>query len=1212
MSTLAKVAAGALCGLQVAALAHAQAGDRAGEAQPELPLELRLPPPAPLSPDDAAKTFALSEGFRIELVAAEPLIEAPVQAVFDEDGRLWVVEMRAYMLDADGKDERAPTGRISVLVDDDGDGRMDRATRFLDGLVLPRAVAPTRGGALVIAPPHVLFCTDTDGDLVADERVVVDAGIGGLASPEYGPNGLLWTLDGAFQCANHDVRYRFVNGAWAKERTAGGGQWGITKDALGLVYFNHNSDFLRGDRAPSHELARDPSGALGPLANAAIAKDQATFPSRVTPGVNRAYREGWLANGKLRRADAACAPLVFRSVAFGTEYEGDVFVCEPSGNLVKRMELAREGDFGAAARNAWSDREFLTSTDERFRPVNLAEGPDGALYVVDLYRGILQHKNFVTTFLRKQIEARELAQPHDRGRLWRVVREGVERAPRRSLSQATSDELVSLLASDDGFSRDRATQLFSEGDWDWAVVRPKLAEVVEGTRAVVRGGATSAPGAAASAASKLARIHALWALANAMQLDAETAAKALLDADDDVRQHALRASERLMARGDARILELALQCATGGESRLARQAFASLASTTAPETWVTALLHDASAVESRRAAVAGAEPVALVRAALASIARADHVHWDAGHGRAALVREIAARIAREGRADAIEEVVERHLVRWRHQPWVLVALVDGLVEGLRQIDPSSDARLVLARAPQVFTALATTSDEPARSKAAELDALLAWPGRAGTSARTAARELSSAEHALVARGAAIYAEVCAACHLASGLGAPGVAPPLRGSELVLGDPRVPARIVLGGLEGPLVVRGRTYDLAMPAWNASDADVAAVVSYVRREWGNSAEPITIDVAAQARADVAARKGPWRADDVAARATIDANAAPKVREDALALLNGVDLTGWTPFGDARWTVEGASVRGVVGGGAQSFLCTERAFGDFVLAVDVQVVGAGNSGIQVRSARVANGSSERVRGWQVEIDPSARAWSGGLYEEGGRGWLANLEGHDAARAALKKGEWNRFVVACEGVRVRTWINDVPIVDHVDPGALSGFVAFQVHSGRDTDVRWRDPRIEPRGVRAWELVFDSAAWSKARATDGSFRLIGERTAADASVTVRGKGRGLVVLVRAPDHGQRGAETSEVHAGVTLSEHGWRIDVDRLGAMLLDDAMHEIVATTLGDRMVVHVDRKLVCDVRGAVSAEGRVLLAAEPGATFELERADVLGDPR
>ena len=212
------------------AIPLAQKGDRAGEPQPPLPAGIVPAISTALTPEEPLRTFQCAPGSRAELVAAEPFVETPVQAVFDGDGRLWVVEMRGYMRDVDGKDESAATGRISVLHDDDGDGRMDRAVRFLDGLVLPRALAPTRDGALVIAPPHVLFCRDTDGDGVADERTVVDSGIAGIASPEYGPNGLLPTLENAFACARHDVRYRFVGGKWTKEAVASGGQWGIAED----------------------------------------------------------------------------------------------------------------------------------------------------------------------------------------------------------------------------------------------------------------------------------------------------------------------------------------------------------------------------------------------------------------------------------------------------------------------------------------------------------------------------------------------------------------------------------------------------------------------------------------------------------------------------------------------------------------------------------------------------------------------------------------------------------------------------------------------------------------------------------------------------------------------------------------------------------------------------------------------------------------------
>jgi len=274
----------ALWNLWLAPDARAQRGDREGEAQPALPDASRLPPPPFLSPEEAARRFVLEPGWRIDLVAAEPLIEAPVQASFDADGRLWVVEMRGYMPDIDGRGEDAPVGRVSVLFDDDGDGRMDRATRFLEGLVLPRALAFARDGVLVIAPPHVLSCRDIDGDFVADERVVVDSGIEGIASPEYGPNGLLH-LRGAWLCANHDRAYAWRDGAWTTLRAAGGGQYGLTRDDAGRVYHNNNSDLLRGNLVDGLVLARNPHLDRGPLVDAAIARDgwKIIFLSQVHP-----------------------------------------------------------------------------------------------------------------------------------------------------------------------------------------------------------------------------------------------------------------------------------------------------------------------------------------------------------------------------------------------------------------------------------------------------------------------------------------------------------------------------------------------------------------------------------------------------------------------------------------------------------------------------------------------------------------------------------------------------------------------------------------------------------------------------------------------------------------------------------------------------------------------------------------------------------------
>lgn len=177
----------------------------------------------------------------------------------------------------------------------------------------------------------------------------------------------------------------------------------------------------------------------------------------------------------------------------------------------------------------------------------------------------------------------------------------------------------------------------------------------------------------------------------------------------------------------------------------------------------------------------------------------------------------------------------------------------------------------------------------------------------------------------------------------------------------------------------------------------------------------------------------------------------------RESRIELFNGRDLSGWREVGDAVWRVENGELVGEVGGGAQSFLVTEREFGDFRLELELRNDGPGNSGVQVRSHQKPSG---QVYGYQIEIDPSSRAWSGGLYDEGRRGWLQNLADNDAARAAFKLGEWNRYRIELVGPRIRTWVNDVPVVDFTDDADASGFIALQVHSGKTTRMRWR--RIE------------------------------------------------------------------------------------------------------------------------------------------------------
>ena len=191
-------------------------------------LKFKLPPPKPLSPEEAMKSFAVEKGFRVELVASEPMIESPVAMSFDDQGRLYVCEMRGYMHDLAGSTEKEPTGRVSLLEDIDGDGRMDKATAFLDKVVMPRAVMAVNGGALIAVPPQLLFCKDTNGDGVADVKEVVATDFGTLGGqPEHMANSPVWAMDNSIWCAGYSSRLKLRSGTWMKDVGLGRGQWGL-------------------------------------------------------------------------------------------------------------------------------------------------------------------------------------------------------------------------------------------------------------------------------------------------------------------------------------------------------------------------------------------------------------------------------------------------------------------------------------------------------------------------------------------------------------------------------------------------------------------------------------------------------------------------------------------------------------------------------------------------------------------------------------------------------------------------------------------------------------------------------------------------------------------------------------------------------------------------------------------------------------------------
>ena len=277
-----------------------------------------IPPSPVLSAEEALGTFKLPDGLRIELVAAEPLIVRPVFMKFDAAGRLWVVEMPGYMRDIDGGGEDDASGRVVVLEDLDGDGRMDKATTFLDRLVMPRTLAFVEGGGLGGEPPRIWYARDLDGDLVCDEKTLVASDYGGADNPEHSANGLLHAMDNWMYSAKSAMRYRFSKGKLESEPTLFRGQWGITQDDAGWLYYNYNQSPLHTELvAGSYAIGtggvdvakrRNILGGKMPV-NLPIANDPSLHPARVTPLVTLGASD-LRPDGTLKKFTSACAPLV--------------------------------------------------------------------------------------------------------------------------------------------------------------------------------------------------------------------------------------------------------------------------------------------------------------------------------------------------------------------------------------------------------------------------------------------------------------------------------------------------------------------------------------------------------------------------------------------------------------------------------------------------------------------------------------------------------------------------------------------------------------------------------------------------------------------------------------------------------------------------------------------------------------------------------------
>ncbi|HRE83786.1 MAG TPA: HEAT repeat domain-containing protein [Opitutaceae bacterium] len=821
---------------------------------------MNVPPAPPLSPEEALKTFRVAPGYRLELVAAEPMVQNPVFFEFDPEGRIWVAEFQGYMRDVNGTGEGDPICRIVVLEDTDFDGRADKSTVFLDRLVMPRSFAFVKGGLLLQEPPKLWFCEDTDGDLRCDRRTEVGT-LGVAGNPQHTANGLRYGIDNWLHTADARTRHRWVDGQLQTQDVPKSGQFGVSFDETGRFLTCHESSALHADLIPSRYLLSNPNlaalaakasrGAYGVDTN--IARDaQQVYPIRVTPGITLGAME-LRDDGRLRTYTISSGSCYYDGDQFGEEAYGNVFVPEAGGNLIGRLKVTW-GLRPQASRFYPAEREFLASTDERFRPINARVGPDGALYLADLYRGIIEHVIFMVPWISDQIRDRKLDVGQDQGRIYRLVREDrpLNRRPPQ-LSKADSSVLVSHLSHPTGWWRTTAQRLLVERRDPAAI--PLLRQLaLKGER-------------------PLGRLHALWTLDGMDHLDTETKWSAMQDSDERVRAAAVRLCERGLTPEQQSLFLKTLEALIKDPSETVRlQATLTASALGRPESLPIVLRLALSSKDPilAIAAVTGLKDleVEFLRLTLAET----KASGSQNEAERFLLGLITRCIMESDEGARVYAMLASLVPPGREEPWQILAVLDAINEHAFKTKRRTQP-IVLPAAPEALLALARSDQSRVREKASGLVDLFSWPGlRVTSEASSSVAPLSALEEERIQAGRELFGMYCAPCHQLNGLGAPNLAPPLADSEWVTGSPERVIRVVLHGLYGPIEVNGTTWNLAMPGLGAAgvldDEKLASVVSYIRRAWGHAASPVEPTLVSTVRKASSARTLPWTAEELAA--------------------------------------------------------------------------------------------------------------------------------------------------------------------------------------------------------------------------------------------------------------------------------------------------------------------------------------------------------
>ena len=502
------------------------------------------------TPEEQAKHFILPPGYRLELVLSDPDIVSPAAMAFDGNGRLYVTELRSYMLDADASRQHEPTSRISMHESTKRDGVFDKHTVFADSLLFPRMILPLDKDILTneTHSDDVLRLTDTNGDGVADRRQVFYTGVGAGRSGnvQQAQSGFVWALDNWIYSTYNPFRFRWTPKGILREPSGPpGAEWGMSMDDDGKIWLVNAA----GERGPANFQIPIQYGAF-------MVPDQweegfdIPYPAPGIGDMQGGLPRVRMPANNLNHFTSTTGPEIVRSDRYPADLNGDLLFTDPVGRFIRRAKIVKTEGL-TQVRNAYPGSEFIISTDPLFRPVNIKQGPDGAIYILDMYHGIIQDANWTArgTYLRYKIEQYGLDKVVGHGRIWRLRYDGVPASqpvagvagqpaiPGVELNKTwpgmndeTPAQLVAHLSNPIGWWRDTAQRL---------LVLKQDKSVVPALQQLTR-----------TSPSLVGRFHALWTLEGLGALDAALVREQMKDSNPRVRIQAIRASETLYKAGN--------------------------------------------------------------------------------------------------------------------------------------------------------------------------------------------------------------------------------------------------------------------------------------------------------------------------------------------------------------------------------------------------------------------------------------------------------------------------------------------------------------------------------------------------------------------------------------------------------------------------------------------------------------------------------------